>query len=105
MLPVVILAGGLATRLRPLTERIPKAMVDVNGEPFIRHQIALLHSHGIRQVVICAGYRGEMIGDFLGDGRRLGIHASVVFDGDRLLGTAGAVKKALPYLGEAFFVI
>jgi len=105
LLPVVILAGGLATRLRPLTENIPKAMVEINGQPFISHQIALLASRGIRHVVVCAGYRGEMIRDFLGDGRRFKVRADVVFDGDRLLGTAGAIKKALPLLGEAFFAL
>ena len=104
-LPVVILAGGRATRLRPLTQSIPKAMVEVNGEPFIRHQIALLHSRGVRQVVVCAGYRGEMIRDFLRDGGQFGVHAKVVFDGEPLLGTAGAIKKALPDLDKAFFVL
>jgi MurNAc alpha-1-phosphate uridylyltransferase len=55
-LPTAILAGGLATRLRPLTEAIPKALVDVHGEPFIAHQLRLLRANGIAQVVVCAGY-------------------------------------------------
>jgi N-acetyl-alpha-D-muramate 1-phosphate uridylyltransferase len=105
LLPIVILAGGLATRLRPLTEDIPKAMLEVQGQPFISHQLSLLQSRGIRRVVICVGYRGKMLCDYVGDGSRFGVRADVVFDGERLLGTGGAIKKALPFLGEAFFVL
>jgi len=105
LLPVAILAGGLATRLRPLTGTIPKALVDVNGEPFIAHQLRLLHRVGIEQVVICAGYLGESIQAQVGDGARFELHIAFVFDGPRLLGTAGALKQALPALGPAFFVI
>lgn len=105
MLPVAILAGGLATRLRPLTETIPKAMVDVAGEPFVAHQLRLLNRQGIQRVVLCAGYRGDMIRDYVGDGRDFGLDARFVFDGERLLGTGGAIKKALPHLGDRFFVL
>jgi len=104
-LPVAILAGGMATRLRPVTENIPKALVDVNGEPFISHQLRLLRSRGIINVVICAGYLGEMIQDFVRDGGRFDIQVKYAFDGGRLLGTGGAVKKALALLGESFFVL
>jgi len=105
MFPVAILAGGLATRLRPLTETIPKALVDINGEPFIAHQVRLLASNRIDQVVICAGYLGEMIQDSVGDGSQFGLRVSFSFDGPRLCGTAGAIKKALPSLGHCFFVL
>ncbi|MCL4465932.1 MAG: nucleotidyltransferase family protein [Chloroflexi bacterium] len=103
--PVAILAGGLATRLRPLTETIPKALVDVNGEAFIAHQLRLLRANGIERVVVCAGYRGEMIQELLGDGARFGLRVEFSFDGPRLLGTAGAINAALPLLGESFFVL
>jgi len=103
--PVAILAGGLATRLRPLTATVPKALLDVNGEPFIAHQLRLLRSHGIDGVVICAGHLGEMTRDYVGDGARFGLAVEFSFDGPRLLGTAGAIKAALPLLGEAFFVL
>jgi NDP-sugar pyrophosphorylase family protein len=103
--PVAILAGGLARRLQPVTETIPKALVDVNGEPFIAHQLRLLHTNGVDRVVVCAGYLGEMIQDCVGDGGRFGLQVEFSFDGPRLLGTAGAVKQALPLLGEAFFVL
>src|SRR2546426_2314152 len=105
MLPVVILAGGLATRLRPLTEAIPKALIDINGEPFLAHQLRLLRANGIEQVIICAGHLGELVREYAGDGSRFGLRVEFVFDGPRLLGTAGALKRALPALGQAFFVL
>ena len=105
MYPVAILAGGLATRLRPLTERVPKSLVDVNGEPFVAHQLRLLRARGVGRIVICAGHLGEMIEAFVGDGARFGLQVEFSFDGPRPLGTAGAVRKALPLLGEAFFVL
>lgn len=105
VLPVAILSGGLATRLRPLTETIPKALIELNGQPFLAHQLRLLSSRGIERVVLCVGYRGEMIQDFVGDGARFGLHVDVVFDGPVLLGTAGAVRLAVPLLGNSFFVL
>lgn len=105
MLPIAILAGGVATRLRPLTETIPKALVDVNGEPFVAHQLRLLRANGIERVIVCAGYLGEMIQECVGNGIRFGLQVEFSFDGPRLLGTGGAIKKALPLLGEAFFVL
>ena len=104
-LPVAILAGGMATRLKPITENTPKALLDINGEPFISHQLKLLQSEGIVRVVICAGYLGEMIRDFVGDGSRFDIQVEYSFDGGLLLGTGGAVKKALSLLSERFFVL
>jgi NDP-sugar pyrophosphorylase family protein len=104
-LPAAILSGGLATRLRPLTETIPKALIELNGEPFLAHQLRLLASRGIERVVLCVGYRGGMIRDFVGDGTQFGLRAEVLFDGPVLLGTAGAVRHALPLLGENFLVL
>lgn len=104
-LPMAILAGGLATRLRPMTEQIPKALVEVAGLPFAVHQVTWLRGQGIERIVFCVGYRGEMIRDALGDGRRWNVSIDYVFDGDRLLGTGGALKRAQPSLGEAFFVM
>ena len=103
--PVAILAGGLATRLRPATETIPKALLSVAGEPFLVHQLRLLHSQGFRNVVLCVGYLGEMIVSTVGDGKRLGLQIDYSFDGPTLLGTGGALKRALPKLGEQFLVI
>ncbi len=105
MLPVAILAGGLATRLRPITTTIPKALVEVAGKPFIRHQLAYLKAQGISEVVMCIGYLGEMIEADVGDGSAFGLKVSYSPDGDKLLGTGGALKQALPMLGDAFFVL
>src|SRR5271169_1922096 len=105
MLPVAILTGGMATRLRPITETIPKALVDINGEPFVAHQLRLLRSRGITRVVLCVAFLGEMIRDFVGDGRRFDLKVSYSFDGLKLRGTAGAIKQALPLLGEDFLVL
>src|SRR4051812_42459269 len=104
MLPIAILAGGLATRLRPVTETIPKALIEVAGEPFLAHQLRLLKRNGFDRVVLCVGYLGEMIRDFAGDGQSFGLRVEYVFDGPKLLGTAGALRRALPVLGEAFAV-
>lgn len=105
MFPIAILAGGLATRLRPLTEDMPKALVDMNGEPFITHQLRLLHRAGINKVVLCVGYRGEQIVKAVGDGSALGVKVDYVFDGPQLLGTAGAIRNAVDKCGESFFVL
>src|SRR5580658_1229208 len=100
MLPVAILAGGLATRLRPLTETIPKSLVEINGEPFLWHQLRLLRESGIERVVLCVSYLGEQVRDSVGDGREFGLHIEYSFDGPVLLGTAGALRRALRLLGD-----
>jgi MurNAc alpha-1-phosphate uridylyltransferase len=105
MLPIAILAGGLATRLRPATETIPKALIDINGEPFISHQLRLLKDAGAERVVICIGHLGDSIREFVGDGRRFGLEVEYSPDGPELRGTAGAIRNALPLLGEQFFVL
>jgi NDP-sugar pyrophosphorylase family protein len=103
--PVAILAGGLAKRLRPATDKTPKALFSVAGEPFLVHQLRLLHSQGLRRIVLCVGYLGEMIKAEVGDGSSLGLQISYSFDGPTLMGTGGALKRALPKLGEQFLVI
>jgi len=105
MLPVAILAGGLGTRLYPLTEKIPKALIEINGEPFLAHQLRLLRARGIQRVVLCIGQYGDRIREYAGDGARFGVNIDYSADGAVLLGTAGAVRKALPLLGQDFFVI
>jgi NDP-sugar pyrophosphorylase family protein len=104
-LPVVILAGGLATRLRPLTEKLPKSLVEVAGRPFLEHQIALLRRNGITEIFLCVGYLGEMIENLFGDGKRLGVRIDYSYDGEKLLGTGGAIGKLLPKLPNDFFVL
>jgi NDP-sugar pyrophosphorylase family protein len=103
--PVAILAGGLAKRLRPITELVPKALVTVAGSPFLAHQLRLLRSAGLRRIVICAGYLGEMIETAIGDGASFDLRIEYSFDGPHLLGTGGALRRALPLLGPRFFVL
>ncbi len=103
--PVVILAGGLATRLRPITEKIPKSLIAINGEPFIAHQLRLLAKNNFREVVMCVGFLGEQIIDVVGDGHQFGLSVEYAFDGPQLLGTAGAIKKILPKLHDHFYVL
>lgn len=105
MLPIAILAGGIARRLRPITETIPKALVEVAGAPFIVQQLRLLKEHSFEKAVICAGYRGEMIEEVVGNGGAWGLDVTYSYDGPDLLGTGGALAKALPLLGGAFFVL
>ena len=103
-LPVAILAGGLATRLRPITEKIPKALVDVAGKPFIMHQLEYLKKQKLTQVVLCLGYLGEQVEVVVGNGSSIGLDVRYSSDGPTLLWTGGCLKKALPMLGEYFFV-
>jgi NDP-sugar pyrophosphorylase family protein len=105
MPPIAILAGGLATRMRPLTGKMPKAMLEVGGEPFVAHQLRLLRRQGITRVVLCVGYLAEQIRDFVGDGARFGLGVEYRADGDRLLGTGGALRGALDLLGPEFLVM
>jgi NDP-sugar pyrophosphorylase family protein len=101
----VILAGGVAMRLRPLTENIPKSMLLVSGKPFLEHQISLLRSHGITDVVLCVGHLAHMITDYFEDGSKFGVRIVYSQEGEPLLGTGGAVRKAAPFLKEEFAVI
>ena len=104
-LPVAILAGGMATRLRPITENIPKLLVEVAGEPFFSHQLRLLRQNGLTRIVLCVGYLGQQIVDLYGDGAKWGVQIEYAFDGPKLLGTGGALIAALPKLGDAFYVL
>jgi NDP-sugar pyrophosphorylase family protein len=102
----VILAGGLATRMRPLTEAIPKALIPVAGTPFIDHQLGWLAGHGVTRVVLSVGYRGQMLADHVGGGERWGLGVRVVDEGTKLRGTAGALRLAHQQgaLDDAFLV-
>jgi NDP-sugar pyrophosphorylase family protein len=104
-LPVAILAGGLATRLGAAALDVPKSLLDVGGRPFAEHQLELLRRNGVREVVFCCGHLGEMIREALGDGSSAGMTIRYSFDGPKLLGTGGALRKALPFLGPEFFVL
>ena len=105
MLPVAILAGGYATRLRPITKTIPKALVPVAGRPFVLWQLEYLRDQGVSRVVLCTGYRSTQIEQIVGDGSQFGVAVEYSDDGTTLLGTGGALGQALPLLGPEFFVL
>jgi len=105
MLTVAILAGGLATRLKDVSNGVPKSLVKVAGKPFIFYQLENLYSQNVRQIVICVGHGANEIINAVGDGSFFGLNIKYSFDGPNQLGTLGAVKNALPLLGENFFVM
>jgi N-acetyl-alpha-D-muramate 1-phosphate uridylyltransferase len=104
-LPVAILAGGLASRLRPITETIPKALVEVAGKPFVLRQLDYLRGQGISRVVLCVGFLGEQIEALVGDGAASGLSVSYSQDWPSLMGTGGALRQALPLLDSQFLVL
>jgi N-acetyl-alpha-D-muramate 1-phosphate uridylyltransferase len=105
MYPVAILAGGIASRMRPRTDALPKALLPVAGQPFIAHQLASLRDQQITDVVLCVGHLGGQIEAFVGDGRSWGLRVCYAFDGPELLGTGGALRRAQPLLGDTFFTL
>ena len=105
MMQVAILAGGLGTRLGSLTAQLPKALVPVNGQPFLAHVIELLKSHGLTRILILHGHHGDQIERAFGDGSARGVRIAYQHDGPRLLGTGGALRTALPRLEEEFLVL
>ena len=104
MPPIAVLAGGLAKRMRPLSERVPKALLEVAGEPFVAHQLRLFAREGIANVKLLVGHRWEQIERFVGDGGRFGVKVEYIIDGAMLLGTGGAVRHALDRLAPEFLV-
>jgi NDP-sugar pyrophosphorylase family protein len=103
--PVLILAGGKATRLGEVTKTIPKALVPLAGKPFIDHQLAALHEQGLREVVMCVGHFAEQIREHVGAGAQFGLRVQYSDDGATLRGTGGAVRRALPLIGSGCFVL
>jgi MurNAc alpha-1-phosphate uridylyltransferase len=105
MFPIVILAGGLAKRLRPITEKIPKSLIEINGVPFVYHQLELLEKKGFKNMHFCLGFLGEQVEKVVKESeyfKRLSISFS--YDGNTLLGTGGTIRKIINQLPEYFFV-
>ena len=105
MYPVAILAGGIASRIRPHTDAVPKALLTVAGQPFIAHQLTALRDRQITDVVLCVAHLGTQVEDFVGDGRAWGLRVRYAFDGPELLGTGGALRRAQTLLGDTFFTL
>jgi N-acetyl-alpha-D-muramate 1-phosphate uridylyltransferase len=100
----VILAGGLGKRMRPLTESVPKPMIEVRGKPFLQHQFELLGSFGIWRIVLLVAYLGEQIEKHFYDGAALGLHLSYSYEPEPL-GTGGALKNAAALLDGEFLLL
>jgi NDP-sugar pyrophosphorylase family protein len=90
----VILAGGLGTRMYPLTQTIPKALLPVHGRPFALYQLDCMRRHGVTDVVYSIGHLGDRIRAAIGDGEQLGLHVAYSDEGTRALGTGGALRLA-----------
>jgi len=101
---VVILTGGLGTRLMPLTLKVPKSMVIISGNPYLYYQLMYLKQFNLREVLLCVGYLGNSVRDCFGDGSRLGLNITYSIE-DKPLGTAGCLKKAGQLLQDQFFLI
>jgi NDP-sugar pyrophosphorylase family protein len=102
---MVILCGGLATRLYPLTKKISKSMIKIEGKPFLEHQLDLLKKNGIKNILLCIGYKGEQIKKYFGNGRKFGVKIRYSQEKKKLLGTGGALKKAEKLLEDNFLVM
>ena len=100
----VILAGGLGTRLKPITETIPKPLVEINGKPFLEHLITYLNKFGIKKFVLCVGYLGNKIEEYFGNGEKWGIEIKYSYEKE-LLGTAGAIKNAEKLISSENFLV
>lgn len=101
----VIMAGGKGTRLRPVTNNLPKAMVPANDKPFLEHLLIMLKKRGVTDIVLCVSYLGEQIKSYFGDGTKFGLNIVYSYDGEELLGTGGALKKTESLLNNSFFFI
>lgn len=102
---VVILAGGLSTRLRPMTEEIPKSLIEIQAKPFLEYQLEFLKKGGVEDIVLCIGYLGGQIEKYFGDGKRFGVNLRYSYEKEQLLGTAGALKNTEQLLEDQFFVM
>lgn len=102
---IIIVAGGLATRMRPLTENIPKCLVDINGKPLIQHQIEFFREHGYGEFIFCVAHLAEKVKEFFGDGSAFDVHIDYIQETKELMGTAGSVKLVEGLIGEEDVII
>lgn len=100
---VAILVGGLGVRLRPITEKVPKPMVEVKGKPFLEYKINHIKKYGIKDIVLCVGYLGHIVEEYFKDGSKFGV--KIKYSKDDMLGTGGSIKNAESLLDEEFLVM
>ena len=105
MYQIVILAGGLGSRLGKLTKKNPKALIKINKKPFIYYQLKYLSKQGFKNVLICVGYLGDRIKKYVGNGKKFNLNIDYSVENKKLLGTAGCIRKASPILEDNFFII
>jgi mannose-1-phosphate guanylyltransferase / phosphomannomutase len=105
MTKIVIVAGGLATRMLPITEEIPKCMVDINGTPLIEHQLGFFKRHGYTDIIFCVAHLAAKVKAYFGDGSKWGLHIQYVQETEQLMGTAGSVKLVEPLIGDEDFIV
>ncbi len=99
----IILAGGLGTRLRPLTDETPKPLLPIKGKPIVQHTIEQLKKHGVKNIILSIGYKADKIKEYFGDGSKLGLNISYIVE-DNPLGTGGAVKMAAQGITQPFIL-
>jgi mannose-1-phosphate guanylyltransferase / phosphomannomutase len=100
MLKIIIVAGGLATRMRPITEEIPKCMIDINGKPLIQHQLEFFKSRGYKDIIFCVAHLADKVKEYFEDGKKFGLNINYVQETKELMGTAGSVKLAEKIIGK-----
>ena len=105
MFQIVIIAGGIGSRLGKLTQKTPKALIKIGKKPFIYYQLNQLSKQGFKKVLICVGYLGNKIKKYVGNGEKFNLNVKYSHDSKKLLGTAGCIRKAVSSLEENFFVI
>lgn len=100
MTKIIIVAGGLATRMRPITEEIPKCLIDINGTPLIEHQINYFKKHGYTEFIFCVAHLADKVKEYFKDGKDFGVKISYVQETKELMGTAGSVKLVENQIGD-----
>lgn len=100
----IILVGGEGTRLRPFTYELPKAMLPIQGKPMVMHILEQLKSHGVTDIILAIGYKGDKIKEYFGNGHQFGLNIKYVSE-RKPLGTAGPLRLAKKYLTESFFIV
>ncbi len=102
---LLILAGGMARRLKPMSNQVPKSLIEIKGKPFIYYQLEQARSRGINNVVICIGNLGNEVRKNVGNGEKFNLNIKYSDEGNNLLGTGGAIRNATNLLEDYFFVL
>ncbi|MBW2971274.1 NDP-sugar synthase [Candidatus Woesearchaeota archaeon] len=102
---IVVVAGGLATRMRPITEEIPKCLIDINGKPLIQHQLEFFKEHGYTEFIFNVAHLAEKVEEYFGDGSEFGLTIQYIDEGEELRGTAGSVKLDEDLITEDNFIV